>query len=154
MSHQYRINLTDLPVIAGNIKAFLSTTAYPIVLLTGEMGVGKTTLTRSITEVYGCQQYAQSPTYNLINEYHYTGGCIYHFDLYRIQHIEELEELGFEEIWGKQGIAIIEWWQIAKDYFQGECWHINIEWLSEETRLLNIGPVMGPEFKSIFNQAQ
>lgn len=57
-----------------------------------------------------------SPTFSLYNIYDSPKFRLYHFDLYRIKFPEELDELGFEEIWGKDGVSAIEWWQIAEPY--------------------------------------
>lgn len=83
----------------------------PIVLLDGSMGAGKTTFVRTCLEQMGIKEPVNSPTFSLMNEYSIPNrkNSIYHFDLYRISSIEELDELGFEEIWGIQGTSFIEW---------------------------------------------
>lgn len=98
------------------VTQYLKKNIYPILLLTGEMGAGKTTFIREWFRRFGTESLINSPTFSLYNIYDSPNFRLYHFDLYRIKFSEELEELGFEEIWGKQGVSAIEWWQIAEDY--------------------------------------
>ena len=104
-----------------------------VILLTGEMGAGKTTFTSHLVAALGSQD-VHSPTFTLINEYPLSQGSVFHFDLYRLQEEEELEELGFEDIWGVQGLSIIEWWQIAQNYLPPGCIEVSLEILDEERR--------------------
>ncbi|MCE9501962.1 MAG: tRNA (adenosine(37)-N6)-threonylcarbamoyltransferase complex ATPase subunit type 1 TsaE, partial [Leptospira sp.] len=90
---------------------------YPIFLLNGEMGSGKTTFVSSFVKSISPSVTVNSPTYTLMNEYRSKEHLFYHFDLYRILEERELENLGFEEIWGKRGICFIEWWKVAEKYF-------------------------------------
>jgi len=99
---------------------------HPVILLTGEMGAGKTTFTSNFVKSFSPNLNPNSPTFNLMNEYKTSSGSIFHFDLYRLKSPLEIENLGFEEIWGKQGLSIIEWWQIAKDYFDSSSLEIKI----------------------------
>ena len=81
-----------------------------IVLLFGELGSGKTTLTQGILLGLGLNkdEYVRSPTFTLINEYE--GSLpIYHIDLYRLETFGEVESLGLDEIFYGPGVAIIEW---------------------------------------------
>lgn len=79
-----------------------------IVCLNGELGAGKTTLTKSIGLGLGVNDYITSPTFALINEY--KGRVpVYHFDVYRLENVEELYDLGFDEYFYSNGVSIIEW---------------------------------------------
>ncbi len=79
-----------------------------IVCLNGELGAGKTTLTKSIGLGLGVSDYITSPTFALINEY--SGRLpVYHFDVYRLENVEELYDLGFDEYFYGKGVCIIEW---------------------------------------------
>lgn len=79
-----------------------------IVCLNGDLGVGKTTLTKSIGLGLGVSDYITSPTFTLINEY--SGRLpVYHFDVYRLENVEELYDLGFDEYFYGKGVCIIEW---------------------------------------------
>lgn len=79
-----------------------------VVALYGEMGSGKTTFVRGVSRGLGCRQQISSPTFTLINEYE-AEIPIYHFDFYRISHLREAWELGYEDYFNKKGICLIEW---------------------------------------------
>lgn len=80
-----------------------------IVLLYGEMGTGKTTLTKSLLEELGCKDEITSPTFSLVNEYKIDDGFAYHFDMYRINHVEEILDIGFEDYLASNAWIFIEW---------------------------------------------
>lgn len=87
------------------------------IFLFGELGAGKTTLTQGIARGLGVskKEYVRSPSFTLVNEY--SGRVpVYHIDLYRIDSSDELENLGLEEIFSGQGVAIVEW---AEKLFTG-----------------------------------
>lgn len=79
-----------------------------IVCLKGDLGAGKTTLSKSIADALGVDEPVTSPTYTLIHEYQ---GRIplYHFDVYRISEPDEMFDLGFDEYLFGEGVCIIEW---------------------------------------------
>lgn len=96
------------------IQKYLEKQKKPILLISGEMGAGKTTFIREWFSRYETNSLINSPTFSLYNIYDSPKFRLYHFDLYRIVSIDELENLGFEEIWGKDGVSAIEWWQKAE----------------------------------------
>lgn len=81
-----------------------------VVLLFGDLGAGKTLLTQGISRGLGLgeKEYIRSPTFTLINEYK-AKYPIYHIDLYRIESLAEIENLGLEEIFSGNGVSIVEW---------------------------------------------
>ncbi len=79
-----------------------------IVCLNGELGAGKTTLTKSIGKGLDVEEYITSPTFALINQYE--GRVpVYHFDVYRLEGVEDTFDLGFDEYFFGEGVCIIEW---------------------------------------------
>lgn len=79
-----------------------------IICLLGDLGAGKTALTKAIAKGLGIDDYVTSPTFTIINEYN--GRLpLYHFDVYRLMSIDELYDLGYEEYFYSNGITIIEW---------------------------------------------
>lgn len=79
-----------------------------IVCLNGDLGAGKTTLTKSIGLGLGVTDYITSPTFTLINQYN-GRLAVYHFDVYRLENVDELYDLGFDEYFYGKGVCIIEW---------------------------------------------
>jgi tRNA threonylcarbamoyladenosine biosynthesis protein TsaE len=130
----YKLNEIDKPVSFLRDKLKERKIDYPVILLTGEMGAGKTTFTSHFVRSFDSNLNPNSPTFNLMNEYKTGSFSIFHFDLYRLKFPGEVDNLGFEEIWGKQGLSIVEWWQIAADYFDDSAIEIKIEVIDEETR--------------------
>lgn len=91
-----------------------------IVLLQGAMGVGKTTLVKSITKALGGEDDVSSPTFSIVNEYKIKDGFLYHFDLYRIQDIEEAYNFGIEEYLYSGNWIIIEWPDVIKPILEND----------------------------------
>lgn len=86
-----------------------------IVCLEGDLGAGKTALTKGVALSLEIPDEVTSPTYTLISEYE--GSCpLYHMDLYRIDSIEEFEMLGAEELLFGKGITLIEWSERIEEY--------------------------------------
>lgn len=79
-----------------------------IVCLNGDLGAGKTTMTKSIGIGLDIEEYITSPTFTLINMYR-GRMVVYHFDVYRLENVDELYDLGFDEYFYGDGVCIIEW---------------------------------------------
>ena len=89
---------------------------HKIILISGEMGAGKTTLIKQILIGLNVIDNISSPTFSLINEYTTKSkDLVYHMDLYRINKIEELEEIGFFEYLESGNLCFIEWGDIIED---------------------------------------
>ena len=108
-----------------------------IILITGEVGTGKTTLIKEYCKLIGVEEIVNSPTYTLINEYQNKSGKIVHMDLYRVEDINEINELGLFEYLDKN-IVIIEWPEIILKMIDVKYSLINITFINEKERKLSI----------------
>ena len=85
-----------------------------IVILSGELGSGKTKFTQGILEYFGLENEISSPTFTIVNEHHKDDINIYHFDVYRIEDVDEFYAIGGEDYF-QNGISLIEWGEIIED---------------------------------------
>jgi tRNA threonylcarbamoyladenosine biosynthesis protein TsaE len=110
---------------------------HDIILITGEVGTGKTTLIKEYCKLIGVEETVNSPTYTLINEYQNKRGKIVHMDLYRVKDINEINELGLFE-YLENNIVIIEWPEIILKMIDIKYSLINITFINEKERKLSI----------------
>jgi tRNA threonylcarbamoyladenosine biosynthesis protein TsaE len=91
-----------------------------VVLLSGQLGAGKTVFMRGITEVFNCDDQLSSPTFSLLNIYHGSlkgqEVTLHHFDLYRIRTLQELEATGFDEYLSGAYLSVVEWGDRFSEY--------------------------------------
>ena len=112
-----------------------------IILLRGELGSGKTTLVKSVLKKMGINDCVTSPTFSIVNEYDFSENIIYHFDLYRIEKIEELDIIGFEDYIYSQNICFIEWPEIVLNKIDLQYLDIEIRNLDEDKREIIINEI-------------
>ena len=122
-----------------------------IIVLSGELGSGKTKFTQGILEYFGLANEISSPTFTIVNEYIKNDINIYHFDVYRISDSSEFYEIGGEEYFDN-GICIIEWGEIIVDVLPHDYIQISFErdFDNEDTRILNI-ITFGNKYDNIFS---
>ena len=101
-------SLEDLPDVARQIKTHAGD--IKVWLLCGDLGAGKTTLLKEIASLFDIQDTVSSPTFGLVNEYWGTNEEVfYHFDFYRIETLEEVVDIGFDEYLDSGAYCFIEW---------------------------------------------
>ena len=94
-----------------------------VIVLTGELGSGKTKFTEGVLEHFGLENEISSPTFNIVNEYISKNINIYHFDVYRLEDEDEFYAIGGEEYFDK-GICLIEWGEMIESVLTKKYIHI------------------------------
>ena len=113
-----------------------------IVSLTGQLGAGKTLFMRGITEFFNCDEQLSSPTFPLFNIYEGSQGgepvTLHHFDLYRINSLQELEGIGFEEYLSSGNFAFVEWADRFAEYAPLYSVKVTLEYAGSDSRRIII----------------
>ncbi|MFI4937695.1 MAG: tRNA (adenosine(37)-N6)-threonylcarbamoyltransferase complex ATPase subunit type 1 TsaE [Candidatus Berkiellales bacterium] len=123
-------------------KLCKASTSELIVALTGNLGAGKTTLIRGFLHAMGYMGVVKSPTYTLVEPYELEGVNINHFDFYRLNSPDELEEMGIRDYFQPGNYCLIEWADKAKEFLplpdlnitimiQGDSREVTVDALSE-----------------------
>jgi tRNA threonylcarbamoyladenosine biosynthesis protein TsaE len=134
----------DTVELGKKIGAFLL--PNNVVCLTGDLGAGKTTLIQGIAKGIGVKDYVTSPTFILINEYQ---GRIpfFHVDLYRLNSVDEIEDLGIEEYFTRDGACVIEWAERLGELKPKLCYEITIDVVSEKERKICVSSELAVQLK-------
>lgn len=103
-----------------------------VIALIGDLGTGKTTLSKYIAEGLGVKETITSPTFTIVLEYHSGRLPLYHFDVYRIEDSADLFEIGAEEYFYKGGVSIVEWADMVAEILPDETLCIFIEYGEKE----------------------
>lgn len=98
-----------------------------IYCLNGELGVGKTVFTQGFAQGLGIREPVNSPTFTIIQQYEEGRIPLYHFDVYRIGDISEMDEIGYEDCFYGEGVCLIEWSEKIKELLPEQVIKITIE---------------------------
>ena len=101
--------------------------AGEIYTLIGDLGVGKTVLTQGVAAGLGIEDPVNSPTFTIVHNYEEGRLPFYHFDVYRIGDVEEMEEVGYEDCFYGEGVCLIEWADLIEEILPREHRRITIE---------------------------
>jgi tRNA threonylcarbamoyladenosine biosynthesis protein TsaE len=121
-----------------------------IFLLVGGLGAGKTCLTQGIAWGLGIKEYAASPSFVVIREL-YGRLLLYHIDFYRLDHLEEIAELGLDDYLYGKGVSVVEWAEKGLSLLPEEKLLIEIGYLSDSERRLKFKPG-GKRYRKIVSQ--
>jgi tRNA threonylcarbamoyladenosine biosynthesis protein TsaE len=110
-----------------------------LILLSGDLGAGKTTLTKGIASGLGAalEEEVTSPTFTLVHKYE-RDGRVYHIDLYRIGDFHDLETLGLEDVFSEQAVVIIEWPEKFTLRTEWPVVRIHLEHVAEDVRRISV----------------
>ena len=111
-----------------------------VLLLLGDLGAGKSELTRGIARGLGVTAMVASPSFTILNVYNEGRVPLYHFDWYRLNDVEELYEMGMEEYLGGDGVAVVEWPSQCPEAVPESYLEVNIVTVSETEREIILTP--------------
>ncbi|WP_338733832.1 tRNA (adenosine(37)-N6)-threonylcarbamoyltransferase complex ATPase subunit type 1 TsaE [Mangrovimonas cancribranchiae] len=126
--------ISDVEDIASQVLTHLKTKT---ILIYGEMGAGKTTFIKALVKRIGCQDEVSSPTYSIVNEYKCNGEKIFHFDLYRINNIDEAYDFGIEDYIYSDHWKIIEWPELIEELVS-DYDTVAIKFNNKKSRILSV----------------
>lgn len=143
------LTLTSIDQLNDVAKTFISTIGNRrIFAFYGSMGAGKTTFIAAVCKALGVTDTVTSPTFAIVNEYevahqHYPafpqGEVVYHFDFYRINHKEEIYDMGYEEYLYSGRLCLIEWPEVLGDLLPDDAVKVQIEEQADGSRTLIVG---------------
>ena len=124
-----------------------------IVVLSGELGSGKTKFVEGFLQNYGLENEISSPPFNIVNEYSSSDTSIYHFDVYRLEDSDEFYAIGGEEYFEK-GICLIEWGELISDVLPKDYIHITIhkDSIDENSRIFEFKTEDNSKYIDILNK--
>jgi tRNA threonylcarbamoyladenosine biosynthesis protein TsaE len=123
------LKLTETELRAWGEELGRSATAPLLVTLTGDLGVGKTTLAQSICVGYGVTEEVTSPTYALVHQYSSPRTAVFHVDLYRIESTDQLTNIGWDEIVSARALILVEWPERAGSRLPDDHLPIDLDYL-------------------------
>lgn len=101
--------------------------AGQVLCLDGDLGVGKTVFTQGFAQGLGIEGPVNSPTFTIVQVYEEGRLPLYHFDVYRIGDVEEMDEIGYEDYFYGEGVALIEWSTLIEEIIPESAIHVTIE---------------------------
>ena len=137
-----QINITSLDNIEAAAKEFVNLMGDDTVFaFYGDMGAGKTTFINALCRVLGVEEdTTNSPSFSIVNEYRSdtTAELIYHFDLYRIENLEEAFDIGIEDYFDSGALCFLEWPERIEDILPYDTVKVEIKINDDDTRQLLI----------------
>ncbi|MBR4690989.1 MAG: tRNA (adenosine(37)-N6)-threonylcarbamoyltransferase complex ATPase subunit type 1 TsaE [Bacteroidales bacterium] len=129
-------SIDEIAQAARDFKAAIGD--HRVIAFHGEMGAGKTTFIKALCAEFGVTDNVASPTFAIINEYLTPSDeTIYHFDLYRLETIADLQNIGAEDYFYSGNLCLIEWPDIAEPLLSGDTLHVTITVLPDKTRKIS-----------------
>jgi tRNA threonylcarbamoyladenosine biosynthesis protein TsaE len=130
-------NEEDTAALGASIAEDLKPGA--VIALTGDLGAGKTTLTKAVARALGVTETLTSPTFTIVQEYESGRMPVYHFDVYRVHGEDDLFELGFDDYLHGKGVCLIEWADLIEDLLPKDAMRIRLEYgANEDERICTI----------------
>lgn len=104
----------------------------------GKMGAGKTTFIKALCEELGVSDVVNSPTFSIVNEYRSdtTGELVYHFDFYRIEKLDEVYDMGYEDYFYSGALCFIEWPELVEELLPGDAVKVTVTEAEDGSRCI------------------
>lgn len=129
-------SINEIAQAARDFKAAIGD--HRVIAFHGEMGAGKTTFIKALCAEFGVTDNVASPTFAIINEYLAgDGSTIYHFDLYRMETIADLQNIGVEDYFYSGNFCLVEWPELAEPLFPNNVLNVTITVLPDKTRKIS-----------------
>lgn len=129
-------SIDEIAQAARDFKAGIGD--HRVIAFHGEMGAGKTTFIKALCAEFGVTDNVASPTFAIINEYLTgDGSTIYHFDLYRMETIADLQNIGVEDYFYSGNFCLVEWPELAEPLFPNNVLNVTITVLPDKTRKIS-----------------
>lgn len=134
------IHLTNSEEETIELGRRLAPTLSGVVLLIGNLGAGKTTLTKGIVEGRGVARIEEvsSPTFTLVHQYGSRDNPLFHIDLYRLDEVREVETLGLDDLFGSGALVLLEWAERFPSLMPRERTEIRLRALDDDSREITI----------------
>jgi tRNA threonylcarbamoyladenosine biosynthesis protein TsaE len=131
----------DTQALAARIQPLLR--AGDVILLGGDLGAGKTAFVQGLAQAMGVEGVVTSPTFTLVRTYDGAAGlALVHADMYRLDHLQEVVDLGFSELLDDGAVAAIEWGDMAAPVLSRDCLEVRIDLgQGDDDRVLRMTPV-------------
>jgi tRNA threonylcarbamoyladenosine biosynthesis protein TsaE len=137
--------VTDSPKATREIAGGVGSLVAPgdMILLSGDLGAGKTTFTQGLAESVGVRERVTSPTFTLVHLYEGAGKLrLLHADVYRLEHLQEVVDLGLPEMIDDGAVAVIEWGDVAASVLLPDHLDVRLEFgAHDDERLISLCPV-------------
>ena len=132
--------IAEMPLIAAELAVVIS--RFNVVTFSGNLGAGKTTLIKTLCQLWGVEDAVSSPTYSLVNQYkcktENKGGFIYHIDLYRVKDEEEAYDAGIEDNLYSGHLCLVEWPEKALGIIPESSLKVEITYISPDQRHIQV----------------
>jgi len=132
MTTETKLLRSEQEVEAYGIRLGREARPGQVIALTGDLGAGKTTLTKAIARGLGISETVTSPTFTIVKEYRSGRLPLFHFDVYRIGDVEEMYELGYEEYFFGDGVCVVEWADLIEELIPEDALKISIAYGQDE----------------------
>ena len=136
---QFTLNsIDDLPGVARSFVNAMGDNS--VFALYGKMGAGKTTFVKTVCEALGVTDVINSPTFAIVNEYRAetSGELIYHFDFYRINKLDEVYDMGYEDYFYSGAVCFIEWPELIEELLPENTVKVSIEEADGGVRIISM----------------